>query len=66
AYPDMGCSLETFTNNEMLEFETLSPLWRILPGETVEHVEQWRLLKGISATLDEESIDRELKGKVGE
>ncbi len=65
AYPDMGCSLESFTDNETLEFETLGPLWRILPGETVEHVEHWRLLKGISATLDEESIDRELKEKVG-
>jgi len=26
AYPDMGCSLETFTNRDFLEMETLGPL----------------------------------------
>ena len=25
AYPDWGCSVETFTNDEMIELETLGP-----------------------------------------
>ncbi len=25
-YPDFGCSMETFTNNEFLEIETLGPM----------------------------------------
>ena len=42
-YPDQGCNLETFTNEEMLEIETLGPLVELAPGETVEHVERWSL-----------------------
>ncbi|MFH1737789.1 MAG: hypothetical protein ABIH23_02190 [bacterium] len=63
-YPDMGCSLETFTNNETLEFETLGPMIKLAPGETGEHIERWRLFKGINATDDEDSIDREVTAKI--
>ncbi len=46
-YPDFGCSFETFTNNEMLEIETLGPLQQVEPGATVEHVEHWSLYKDV-------------------
>ena len=42
-YPDFGCSFETFTNNDFLEIETLGPLTKVLPGQTVEQVEHWGL-----------------------
>jgi len=44
-YPDMGCSVETFTNQGMLEVETLGPLVQLPPGKTVEHIEDWWLFK---------------------
>ncbi len=44
-YPDGGCSFETYTNGVMLEFETLSPLKTVLPGECNELSETWRLHK---------------------
>jgi hypothetical protein len=44
-YPDRGCNFETFTNADMLEMETLSPLVTLRPGEAVEHVEAWRLFR---------------------
>jgi hypothetical protein len=44
-YPDRGCNFETFTNADMLEMETLSPLGTLRPGEAVEHVETWRLFR---------------------
>src|SRR5579862_1548726 len=47
-YPDDGCNFETFSNAEMLEIESLSPLRTLQPGESVEHIEQWRLFGGIS------------------
>jgi hypothetical protein len=60
-YPDFGCSFETFTNHEVLELETLGPLTRVAPGETVELVEDWGLYRyveelgetddGLDATL---------------
>lgn len=46
-YPDFGCSFETFTNNEFLEMETLGPLTKVLPGNTVEQVEHWSLYRGV-------------------
>jgi len=42
-YPDGGCNFETFTNDEMLEIESLSPLAALAPGEAVSHTENWYL-----------------------
>lgn len=57
-YPDFGCNFETFTNEEMLEVESLGPLTLLQPGETLEHVETWRLFAEVPAISDEASIDR--------
>jgi hypothetical protein len=46
-YPDMGASFEMFTNHEVLELETLSPLTKLTPGATIEHVEHWSLHKNV-------------------
>jgi hypothetical protein len=46
-YPDLGCNFETFTNNEMLEIESLSPLRVLAPGESVSHTERWYLIGGV-------------------
>jgi hypothetical protein len=46
-YPDFGCAFETFTNGQMIEFETLSPLAKLAPGESVTHVEHWGVLDGL-------------------
>jgi hypothetical protein len=41
-YPDFGCNTEVFTNSDMLEVETLSPLTNIAPdGGILEHAEHW-------------------------
>jgi len=42
-YPDYGCSVEIFTNRNMLELETLGPLEDVEPGAFVEHTERWTL-----------------------
>jgi hypothetical protein len=58
-YTDFGCSLETFTNNEFLEMETLGPLARVKPGQTVEQVEHWSLARNISTPqFTDDGIDR--------
>ena len=56
-YPDFGCSFETFTNNEFLEIETLGPMTKLAPGETVEQIEHWRLFRNVKLT---EVTDKEL------
>ena len=59
-YPDMGCNTETFTNDEMLEFETLGPLAKIpADGGKVEYVEYWSLFK-VRVGEDETEIDKKV------
>ena len=56
-YPDMGCSLETYTDAGMLELETLGPLTRLAPGASVEHVEAWTLHKDIPAIQGDADVE---------
>ncbi|MBC7250699.1 MAG: hypothetical protein H5T62_10495 [Anaerolineae bacterium] len=53
-YPDLGCSLEMYTNNRMLELETLGPLRMVNPQETIEHVEHWFLFRGVKVEGEDE------------
>ena len=59
-YPDYGCNTETFTDGDMLEFETLGPLVKIpAKGGKVEHVEMWYLFKAEIGETESE-IDEKL------
>jgi hypothetical protein len=59
SYPDFGCSFETFTNNEFLEIETLSPLTKVQPEQSAAHVEHWSLHRGIRlASFTDDELDR--------
>ena len=44
-YPDGGCSFETYTNENMIEIESLSELKTVEPGTIHELVESWSLLE---------------------
>jgi len=66
SYPDGGCSLEVFTNNEILEVESLSPLVELEPGEVVEHKETWLLFDKVTIGKDDASIDAQVKKLVEE
>lgn len=58
AYPDFGCSLEFFTNNEFLEMETLGPLTTVPPGKSAEQVEHWSLHRDVRVSeLSDESLE---------
>ena len=58
-YTDFGCSFETFTNNEFLEIETLGPLTKVSPGQTVTQVEHWSLHRNVRVpALIDDDIDR--------
>lgn len=65
-YPDYGCSLEMYTNDRILELETLGPLQRLAPGDVAEHVEHWFLFQGVEANENEESIARAVLPLVAE
>ena len=63
-YPDFGCSVETFTNREMLEVETVAPLVWLRPGGAVEHRERWFLFKGVPVPKTDADVDRTVLPKV--
>jgi hypothetical protein len=58
-YPDYGCSFETYTNNYIVELETLGELVDITPGSTIYHGEEWTLIDNVErpAPDDEVTID---------
>jgi hypothetical protein len=60
SYPDGGCNYETFTNEDMLEMESLGPLVRLEPGKAVEHTERWELIPGQGTIKDEADIARRI------
>jgi len=63
-YPDFGSNTETWTNQSILEVETLGPMTTLNPNETVEHVENWLLFKDVEVTDDESSIDANVLPRV--
>ena len=42
-YPDRGCNAESFCNHRFIELESLGPLTRLEPGQSVRHMETWEL-----------------------
>jgi hypothetical protein len=65
-YPDFGACVETYTNAEMLEVETVGPLEELDTGEMLEHVERWYLLRLPEPIETEEQCERVLRPLVEE
>ncbi len=53
----MGSNFETFTNESMLEVETLGPLTRVEPGECVEHIETWQLFGDVPSPQNDADVE---------
>jgi hypothetical protein len=45
-YPDFGCNVEAYVRESCLELETLGPLTRMMPNESVTHEETWEVVVG--------------------
>lgn len=66
AYPDYGCSFETFTNADFLELETLGPLTTLAPGSAVSHLERWTAHRNAElSNWNDADLDRVLLPLVG-
>ena len=60
-YPDFGCNFETYTDGTFMEVETLGPMVKLEPEQSVTHVEQWGLFKSVKAGSTEDSLDAAIK-----
>jgi hypothetical protein len=65
-YPDFGCSVELFTDADMLELEALGPLTSLRPEGTVEHVEHWFLFRDVPAPSGDTDIDLHVLPRIRE
>jgi len=64
-YPDFNISTEIYTNNAILELETLGHISDVLPGETVSHTEVWTVAAAPEMPEDNEDSIRSAMNKAG-
>ncbi|MCJ7626396.1 MAG: DUF4380 domain-containing protein, partial [Anaerolineaceae bacterium] len=64
-YPDYGSCVEIYTNSDMLELETLSPIQTIEPGEVLIHREEWELWKTDGVPANDQKISSEIQRFLG-
>jgi hypothetical protein len=65
-YPDRGCNFETFTNETMLEMESLGPLVTLAPGAiSAAHTEVWELVDGIEGVKSDADVEAKVLPKLG-
>jgi hypothetical protein len=57
-YPDLGTRYQTFSNEDMLEMETVGELVTLQPGGSAELTETWELFGGLSEVRTEADADR--------
>lgn len=57
-YPDRGTRYQTFSNEDMLEMETVGELVTLQPGASVELKESWELHGGVPPIETEADVDR--------
>lgn len=58
-YPDGGMTFETYTNNKILEIESLGALVKLNYGESTSHQETWKLVKNITPPALNSEIEYE-------
>ena len=52
-YPDNNSNAELYCNDEFVELESLSPLIKLNPGESVDHMEQWDISYNLNTLPDQ-------------
>jgi hypothetical protein len=57
-YPDLGTRYQTFSNEDMLEMETVGELVNLEPGKSATLNESWSLYGNVPPIRTEEDVDR--------
>jgi hypothetical protein len=57
-YPDRGTRYQTFSNEDMLEMETVGELTTLAPGHKAELKERWKLFTNVPEVTTEAEVDR--------
>lgn len=59
-YADYSSSYQTYTDKDMLELETLSPMTHLQPEASVEHVEIWNLYENVKNPRNEKEVNTKI------
>jgi hypothetical protein len=65
-YPDQNSNLESWTNQDLLELETLGPLELLEPGNNLLHRETWYLAENIPLPKNDADVDQNILSVVGQ
>ncbi len=59
-YPNYGCNFESYTNEDFIEIESLTPLFTLEAGEVAVHTEMWAVMDNVKCPerTDEKTIER--------
>ena len=62
-YPDAGCNFETYTDDKIIEMESLSPIETLKQNQAIVHMENWYIKKieGKISLQTESEIDEFVK-----
>ncbi len=55
-HPDGDVNCEVYTDENILELETLGPLVELAPGQEVRHEERWTLFRGVPECRSEKDV----------
>lgn len=64
-YPDLGTRYQTFSNEDMLEMETVGELVTLRPGHAAELHETWELHGNVPEVRTEADVDRVIRPLLG-
>jgi hypothetical protein len=64
-YPDLNTNLECWSNQELLELETLAPLELLEPGNSLSHRENWYLAQNVPQPANDVDVDQNVLPVVG-
>jgi hypothetical protein len=66
SYPDYNCNCETYTAGDFIEVESLSPLQRLEPGASAEHLERWSLFADVETGASEATLEAALDALISQ
>lgn len=64
AYPDFGSNVEIFTDNRILEVESLGPIAIVEPGASCSQTEHWHIFDGVESPECDNDVDKHLLPKL--
>lgn len=65
SYPDGGCNAEIYTDHNILELESLSPLVELAPSATLTHRETWHIVAPVPLPASEADVQAHIAPVIG-